>query len=461
MRNWLTSALSASVFTLTALVCSGQAPARSTNLPGLHAVSKPPMGWNSWDSYGTTVNESQVKANADWMAEHLKADGWQYITVDMEWFVKNPVPEGNAKDSQYEMDSNGRYQPSIERFPSSANGAGFKPLADYIHSLGLKFGIHILQGIPRAAVKQNLAISGSSFHARDAANPDATCKWNYDNYDLKNSPAGQAYYDSLATMYASWGVDLIKIDCISSGPYKADEIRMISAALAKTGRPIVLSLSPGPTPVEKMADVEHLATMWRISMDIWDIWHNDKDYPKGLNDQFAKAAAWASAPRNGHFPDADMLPLGYLGPAAGWGESRWTRLTHNEQQTLLSLWGISESPLIMGGDLPHNDELTTSLLTNREFLDVDQKSHDPKVILSNSEEAVWTSKSDSSGTSYVAIFNRGETAESRRYTWSQLGLADGAYLVHDIWTHRDLGKSMNLSVTLPPHGCVLYRVSLK
>jgi hypothetical protein len=359
------------------------------------------------------------------------------------------------------MDSNGRYQPSIERFPSSANGAGFKPLADYIHSLGLKFGIHILQGIPRAAVKQNLAISGSSFHARDAANPDATCKWNYDNYDLKNSPAGQAYYDSLATMYASWGVDLIKIDCISSGPYKADEIRMISAALAKSGRPIVLSLSPGPTPVEKMADVEHLATMWRISMDIWDIWHNDKDYPKGLNDQFAKAAAWASAPRNGHFPDADMLPLGYLGPAAGWGESRWTRLTHNEQQTLLSLWGISESPLIMGGDLPHNDEWTTSLLTNREFLDVDQKSHDPKVILSNSEEAVWTSKSDSSGTSYVAIFNRGETAESRRYTWSQLGLADGAYLVHDIWTHRDLGKSMNLSVTLPPHGCVLYRVSLK
>jgi hypothetical protein len=356
---------------------------------------------------------------------------------------------------------NGRYQPSIERFPSSANGAGFKPLADYIHSLGLKFGIHILQGIPKEAVKQNDAIEGSTFHARDAANQAGTCNWNYDNYDLQDNAAGQAYYDSLASMYAAWGVDLIKIDCISAGPYKADEIRMISAALAKTGRPIVLSLSPGPTSVDKMPEVEHLATMWRISMDIWDIWHNDKDYPKGLNDQFAKTAAWASAPRNGHYPDADMLPLGYLGPAAGWGEPRWTRLTHDEQKSLLSLWGIFKSPLIMGGDLPHSDEWTTSLLTNREFLDVDRNSRDPKVVLMNADEAVWTSKSTSTESYYVAIFNRGETVGTRHYSWSQLGLADGTYIVRDIWKHQDLGKAANISVKLPPHGCVLYRVSLK
>ncbi|MGB6727992.1 MAG: glycoside hydrolase family 27 protein [Terracidiphilus sp.] len=461
MRNSFAAAFAAQLLTLSVLICSGQTPSRTVSASGLHAVSSPPMGWNSWDSYGTTVNESRVKANADWMAEHLKAYGWQYITVDMEWFVKNPKPEGNAKDSLYEIDSHGRYQPSIARFPSSANGAGFKPLADYVHSLGLKFGIHILQGIPRTAVKQNLPIAGSKFHAQDAANPDATCKWNYDNYDLKNNAAGQAYYDSLAAMYATWGVDLIKIDCISSGPYKADEIRMISTALAKTGRPIVLSLSPGPTLVEKMTDVEHFATMWRISMDIWDIWHNDKDYPKGLNDQFAKAAAWASAPRNGHYPDADMLPLGYLGPAAGWGDSRWTRLSHDEQETLLSLWGISKSPLIMGGDLPHTDEWTTSLLTNREFIDVDQKGRDPKVVLSNSAEAVWTSMSASEGSYYVAIFNRAESTLSRHFTWSQLGLANGTYLIHDIWKHQDLGTSKSISVTLPPHGCVLYRVSVK
>src|SRR5271170_3309887 len=141
------------------------------------AAPSPPMGWNSWDSYGTTVNEQQVKANADWMAAHLKASGWEYITVDMEWFVTDPRPEGNGKDSHYQIDANGRFQPDVNRFPSAKDGLGFKPLADYVHGLGLRFGIHILQGIPRPAVNDNLPIAGSSFHATDAADTAGTCKW--------------------------------------------------------------------------------------------------------------------------------------------------------------------------------------------------------------------------------------------------------------------------------------------
>ena len=134
-------------------------------------AATPPMGWNSWDSYGTTVNEQQIKANADWMAAHLKQSGWQYITVDMEWFVTNPVPEGNAHNSIYSIDKFGRFVPAVNRFPSAKDGAGFKPLADYVHGLGLKFGIHILQGIPREAVSHNTPIDGSpNLHARDAAN---------------------------------------------------------------------------------------------------------------------------------------------------------------------------------------------------------------------------------------------------------------------------------------------------
>jgi hypothetical protein len=175
------------------------------------------------------VNEAQVKANADWMAKHLKASGWQYIVVDMEWFVKNPVPEGNAKDSLYSIDNYGRYIPPANRFPSSG-GNGFKPLADYVHALGLKFGIHILQGIPKEAVKRNDPIEGSIFHAADAANTSGTCRWNFDNFDVKDTAAGQAYYDSIARLYASWGVDLIKVDCIAFAPYKGSEIRMLSAA---------------------------------------------------------------------------------------------------------------------------------------------------------------------------------------------------------------------------------------
>ena len=210
------------------------------------------MGWNSWDAYGTTVNESQFKANAQWLADHLKSSGWQYVVVDMEWFVTNPLPEGNSTKSQFSLDDQGRYTPAINRFPSAAGDAGFKPLADYVHGLGLKFGIHILRGIPKKAVEQNFAIEGSSYRAADAADTHDVCPWNPDNFGTDSSkPAAQAYYDSIARLYASWAVDLIKADCISSRPYKGDDIRMLSLAIGKTGRPIVLSLSPGAAPIGK------------------------------------------------------------------------------------------------------------------------------------------------------------------------------------------------------------------
>src|SRR6185437_9144081 len=278
----------------------------------------PPMGWNSWDGYGTTIDEKEFRANADWFAKNLKPFGWQYVTIDMEWFVTNPTAAGNSKQSKFQMDGFGRYTPPTNRFPSAANNAGFKPLANFAHSLGLKFGIHILQGIPKEAVEKNLPIEGSSFHAADAANKSGTCPWNPDNYDLDASkPAAQAYYDSIARLYASWGVDFIKVDCIASRPYKGDEIRMLSKALRKTGRPIVLSLSPGAAPLDKVDEMHKFAQMWRISDDIWDLWHSNVPYPQGLGDQFANVAKWAGLAEPGHWPDADMLPLGYLGPAPG------------------------------------------------------------------------------------------------------------------------------------------------
>jgi hypothetical protein len=230
------------------------------------------MGWNSWDGYGTTVKEADVKANAKWLAEHLKASGWQYVVVDMEWFVTNPTAEGNSKSAQYTLDGYGRYTPALNRFPTAASDAGFKPLADYVHSLGLKFGIHILRGIPKQAVEKNLPIAESSYKAADAANTSDTCPWNPDNYGLDaTKPAAQAYYYSIAKLYASWEVDLIKVDCISSRPYKADEIRMLSTALSKAGRPIVLSLSPGPAPLEKEEGAGSR-----------DMWHAFRDLDFGI-----------------------------------------------------------------------------------------------------------------------------------------------------------------------------------
>jgi alpha-galactosidase len=427
-------------------------------------AATPPMGWNSYDAYGTTVTEDQVKANAYWMAQNLKRYGWDYVVIDMGWFITNPTPAGNGKDSQYVMDEYGRYTPAVNRFPSAANGAGFKSLADYVHSLGLKFGIHILSGIPRQAVEKNLPIAGSAYHAADAANRSETCPWNPDNYGLDASkPAAQAHYDSIAKLYASWGVDFIKADCIASRPYRGDEIRMLSTALHKVSRPIVLSLSPGAAPIEKIDELRKYAQMWRISDDVWDLWHSTVDYPQGLGDQFPRVAKWAPLSEPGHWPDADMLPVGYLGPSPGWGEPRQTRFTHDEQRTLITLWSVFRSPLMIGGNLTRMDDWTTSLLTNPEVLDVDQHSKDDGMVMSKDSIVVWRSRPErgKSKTWYVAVFNTGEAAHTAHVGWKELNIPTGKYKLRDLWERKELGTADALNAAVPSHGCVLYQLSRK
>jgi alpha-galactosidase len=444
------------VMSSTSLQLPAQVAPEQPAAAGILATS-PPMGWNSWDGYGTTVKESDFKANATWLARHLRPYGWKYVTVDMEWFVTNPTPEGNSKTSFYTMDDYGRYIPALNRFPSATGDAGFKPLADFTHALGLKFGIHILRGIPKGAVAKNLPITGTAYHASDAADQSDTCPWNFDNYGVNTNPAGQAYYDSMAKLYASWEVDLIKVDCISSHPYKGDEIRMLSEALRKAGRPIALSLSPGPAPFEKAAEMSQYAQMWRISDDIWDLWHSTAQYPQGLGDQFANVEKWAGIGRPGHWPDADMLPLGFLGPAPGWGQARGTRLTHDEQRTLISLWCIFPSPLMVGGDLTKADDWTISLLTNREVLDVDQQSTGNRVAFSNQEITIWAADSVSDpGKHYLAVFNRGETNQTVHRSWRDLKFGEGSYKLRDLWEHKDLGAADSLSAIVPSHGVAFY-----
>ena len=443
-------------------LATAQAPS-TTGLPASAPTilaATPPMGWNSWDGYGTTIKESEVRANAEWFATHLKPFGWQYVVVDMEWYVNNPTAEGNSKTSQYSMDAYGRFTPALNRFPSAAPNLGFKPLADYIHSLGLKFGIHLLRGIPKQAVAQNLPIEGSSYHAADAADQSDTCPWNFDNYGIDAAkPAGQAYYDSILRLYGEWGVDVLKVDCIASHPYKGDEIRMLGLALAKTGRPIALSLSPGAAPLEKTDEMKQYAQMWRISDDIWDIWHSEVPYPQGLGDQFPNVAKWAGRGEPGHWPDADMLPLGRLGPAPGWGKARDTRLTHEEQRTLMTLWVMFPSPLMVGGDLTAADAWTTALLTNPEVLAVDQASTGNHPVVTTDKIVAWVAQSADKGSRYLAVFNMQPSSQSIEMPWKRLGLEDARYAQRDLWEHKDLGAAASLKVTLAGHASALYRLS--
>ena len=295
------------------------------------------MGWNSWDSFGTAITEAQTREQAASMAAHLAQHGWQYIVVDIQWYEPGARGHGYRPDATLTMDGFGRLTPAVNRFPSAEGSAGFKPLADYVHSLGLKFGIHLMRGIPRQAVRAALPVKGTSYRADQIADQRSTCPWNPDMFGVDMArPGAQEYYDSVFELIASWGVDYVKVDDIAR-PYHQDEIEAIRRAIDRTRRPIVLSLSPGETPLASAAHVREHANLWRISDDFWDRW-------LALYEQFGRLEKWHPYRVNGSWPDADMLPLGTLG-------RRQTRFTRDEQITMMSLWAIARSPLMHGGDM--------------------------------------------------------------------------------------------------------------
>ncbi len=421
--------------------------------PAIHLAARPPMGWNSWDSFAITITGRQARAQARWMAAHLRRYGWRYFVIDEGWFIRNPAaPE---RDAQYAINRHGLYVPAPNRFPG-----GFAALARYLHGLGLRFGVHLLRGIPRLAVRRNLPIAGSPFRAAQAANPADTCSWNGDNYGVRDNAAGQAYYNSLMRQLAGWGVDFVKVDCIAS-PYDAPAIHMIHQAILRSGRPIVLSLSPGPAPLARAADLRRNAQMWRISDDVWDHWGPDPAAPwsQSLAGQFARLAAWAPYAGGGHWSDADMLPLGYLGPHPGLGRPRWSRFTPAEAQTLITLWASARSPLIFGGNMLRMNPATLRLLADPEVIAVDQDSHGNRAVLTSPTTAIWRAQPRRGPGLYAAVFNLTTQPRAITVTWRQLGLPPGRLHVRDLWRRKDLGAHARLRVRLAAHAAALFRLT--
>ncbi|OZG60974.1 alpha-galactosidase [Bifidobacterium lemurum] len=337
-------------------------------------ANRPPMGWNSWDSYGTTLNEQELLANARFMAEHLLAAGWDTLVVDIDWYDPTARAHGYNENAPLVLDEYGRQLPDPERFPSAANGAGFKPIADAVHALGLKFGAHMMRGIPRLAVERDLPVKGTAYTARDVADLDHVCKWNPDNYGLNQShPGAQAWYDAQLDQFAEWGLDFLKVDDMQT-PFHSEEIAAYRRAIAKAeaahGRAISLSLSPGGWVSTGYVDfLRENAQMWRISDDLWDRWED-------ILQQFARLARWAPFQTAGHWADADMLPLGHIGLRAERGDDRDCRLTPDERRTLLALWCMGRSPLMVGGDLPTSTPETIALLANPALREVTAGSAD-------------------------------------------------------------------------------------
>src|SRR6202050_3752685 len=420
-----------------------------------YGASRPPMGWNSWDPYSTAVREEQVKANADAMARELARYGWQYIVVDIQWYEPNAGGHDYHANAPLTMDVYGRLLPATNRFPSASGGAGFKHLAAYVHSRGLKFGIHIMRGIPRQAVEQNLPILGTSYRAAEIVDRTKVCEWNQDMYGVDMAkPGAQAYYNSIVALYDSWGVDFIKADDMSR-PYvlRAREVHALSSAIRKGGASIILSLSPGPAPISEATDLRNNVQMWRISADFWD----DRQL---LNRQFDYTRDWAPfIGKDDSCPDADMLPLGKLRITDKNGAPQQTRFTPDEQQTVMTLWSMFRSPLIFGGDLPLADSVTVTLLKNREVLAIDQNSSDNRQSFEHGNLRAWRAAAPKSQDKYVAVFNLGDAAEAIHLRWTELGIQLANPSIRDLWLHKDLGRQKNFDLTLRPHASVLYLLS--
>lgn len=414
----------------------------------------PPMGWNSWDCYGSSVTEAEVKANTDYMSTNLKAFGWQYIVVDIRWFVENDRAGGyNQTDPRYVMDSYGRYLPALNRFPSAADGNGFKKLAAYVHAKGLKFGIHIMRGVPVIAVKQKTPILGTKFTADQIYSSKLQCQWLSDNYTIDaDKPGAQAYYDSIMKLYASWGVDFIKVDDLSR-PYHQAEIELIRKAIDKTGRKIVLSTSPGETPIQNADHVKEHANMWRMVDDVWDTWGH-------VTHLINVAQKWVPYIKPGTWPDCDMIPLGRISIRGERGGDRMSRLTKDEQYVLMTFFTLFRSPLMFGGDLPSLDPATKSLLTNKAVLKMHREGTDVKFVYNKDGKVILTSKNINTGEHYLAIFNLSDNQAEMPFhiKFAELGIPSSKQ-VNDMWTGKTIatqGQKMNLG--LGAHSCRLFSI---
>ncbi|MBQ3794733.1 MAG: alpha-galactosidase [Butyrivibrio sp.] len=438
-----------------------------------YVAKRPPMGWNSWDCYGASVNEEQLLGNARYMAENLKEFGWQYIVCDIQWYESGADSHAYHKFTELEMDEYSRLIPAVDRFPSSAGGKGFGPIAEQIHEMGLKFGIHIMRGIPRQAVHRNTPILGTKATARDIAHPASICLWNTDMYGVDaNCEGAQEYYNSIFKMYAEWGVDFVKVDdiaredCGPEAPGAAfSEIAMIKKAIAESGRSMVLSLSPGPARVDQKDFLLENANMWRMTDDFWDKWEL-------LYGMFERCHAWEGIGCKDHWPDCDMLPIGHLrvcdetAQAASDDDKKamvkrgYTHFTQDEQKILMTLWCIFRSPLMIGAEMRDNDEFTLSLLTNTRLLDMHRHGRKAKQVSREDDLVIWKSQTKD-GKLFVAFFNIGEEKKKTKLKFKDLGIkGKSEYPAADVWSGEGFELKDKMKLELGPHTVRCFEIGL-
>lgn len=452
-RGFVRAAVGGGLAALAGVPAAGAAGATATTAdatePGLpfHAwAPTPPMGWNSWDAFGASVTEAEVLDNARVLAARFLPVGYDTVTVDIQWYEAGATSSWYRPFAPLVLDGHGRPQPAPNRFPSATGGRGFAPLASEIHRLGLRFGVHLMRGIPRQAVGLELPIAGSTWRCHEVANPGSTCTWNTDMCGVNpDHPGAFDWYRAWFAQLASWGVDFVKVDDIAAPNYHGREVELIRRAIDATGRPMVLSLSPGPSQLEHAAHLQAHANQWRVCNDFWDTWPQ-------LRDNLVNLVKWAPHARPGAWPDADMLPVGKIGlrnvdgepPARG---ERNTRFTADEQVLMLTAWTCARSPLILGNDLRRLDDWTLHLVTNPEVL----------ALLRVPGTREWHSSAQ--GHRFVCSGPQGTWAAWLNTGDAPWNAALPAWLPdarRDCWARADLPAGTR-KLTVPPHGARLVR----
>lgn len=426
-------------------------------------ADKPPMGWNSFDSYGVYCYEEAAFANMKAMDTKLKPYGYTYFVIDNGWFGEYQLEENThfsveRHASDIRINEYGLFEPSLTYFPN-----GFKHLIDSCHARGLKFGLHLMRGIPRKAVRLNTPVKGTKYRAADIADTVNVCTWCTYNYGVNmDKPGAQEYYNSLISQLAGWGVDFIKYDDIVPFP---NEVEAIVKAIKQCGRPIVLSLSPGDQVEDKDLPVLRNANMLRITGDIWDTQHS-------IDLSFDAWKRWQGKESPGFWPDMDMIPFGELQlmsppnrktkdqkevALSGRGTTRWSDLNEAQKHTFITQRAMAASPLFYGGSVVTIDDLSLRLLTNQDMLACNQNGVIGNLILKKEDIEIWMVKEKGRDAGWIGLFNRASQTQSPKFSREELGLNVGKkYCLSNIWEKRKV-VNPDKAIEIPGNGVVFIR----
>jgi hypothetical protein len=408
----------------------------------------PAMGWSSWSFLRHDPTESGIEAQALAMKKSgLAGVGYQYVNIDDFWYG---CPGSQGPD----VDSYGRWAINAAAFPAAGSENGIQATADYVHHLGLKFGLYLTPGISAQAVAQNTPVQGTSYTADEIAEPSVS-ENNYncggmDGIDY-SKPGAQQFIDSWADELASWGVDYVKLDGV--GSFDIPDVQAWSSALRQTGRPVHLELSNSLS-VSDASTWQQYSNGWRTGGDI-ECYCSSTSYPltdwSSIESRFDQVAEWQPYGGPGAYNDYDSVEVGNGAADDG--------LTYDESMTQLSLWSLASAPLLLGTDLTNLTKPGLALLKNRAVIAVDQDGIDASRLVNTSSAQVFAKK-EKAGDVDAGLFNTSGSSETITTSAAALGLPAGTdYLVSNLWTGNKTETAGTVSEIVPSHGAALLRIT--